>query len=185
MTWTSQPPHLFLWLNLLFQAVDMAYFLIIMVIFMLAYGIAQQAILHPQQEASVTLLSQIFFRPYFQIYGELFLEDPEQSKNKHSNRFYILCFVWILDWFRFYYFFSAGNETTIFGTEVHDSFGGTLVTLLTAWYLLVANILLLNLLIAIFKWATLGHIFQVLLISILMTNECMVHGTDLDTIITL
>jgi len=48
-------------------------------------------------------------------------------------------------------FFLVDKETTAFNTPRHDEFGGTLVTVIMALFLLVANILLLNLLIAIFK----------------------------------
>ena len=57
----------------------MAYFLFIMVVFLLAYGVASHAILYPQGEPSWSLISKIFFRPYFQIYGELFLESLEDT----------------------------------------------------------------------------------------------------------
>lgn len=60
-----------------FQTVDMLYFLLIMVIFLLAYGVAQQAILYPNEAASWSMLSRILFRPYFQVYGELFVDPPD------------------------------------------------------------------------------------------------------------
>ena len=59
---------------------DMLYFLVIMVVFLLAYGVAQQAILFPKQEATWNIISMILFRPYFQTYGELFITDPLQRK---------------------------------------------------------------------------------------------------------
>lgn len=59
----------------------MLYFLLIMVIFLLAYGVAQQAILYPNETASWSMVSRVFFRPYFQVYGELFFVDaPDTSK---------------------------------------------------------------------------------------------------------
>ena len=63
------------------QTIDMLYFLLIMVIFLLAYGVAQQAILHPNEEPSWSVVSGVFFRPYFQVYGELFVETPDTSKH--------------------------------------------------------------------------------------------------------
>ena len=53
----------------------MAYFLLIMVVFLMAYGVAQQGILFSQETGSWGLISKVFFRPYFQVYGELFIED--------------------------------------------------------------------------------------------------------------
>lgn len=51
----------------------------------------------------------------------------------------------------FLFVFVEGQNSTAFNTPRFDEFGGTLVTVIMALYLLVANILLLNLLIAIFK----------------------------------
>lgn len=106
------------------MTVDMAYFLLIMVVFLMAYGVAQQAILFPYEAGSWDLIPKVFFRPYFQVYGELFIEDNGYSDNQTS---------------------------TAFNTPLHNKFGGTIVTVIMALFLLVANILLLNLLIAIFN----------------------------------
>lgn len=56
------------------------YFLLIMVVFFLAYGIPQQAILYPNEAPSWSMASRIFFMPYFQAHGELFLDAPHKSK---------------------------------------------------------------------------------------------------------
>ncbi|EDO47658.1 predicted protein, partial [Nematostella vectensis] len=106
------------------MTIDMMYFLVIMVVFLLAYGVAQQAILFPHEKPSWELITKIFFRPYFQVYGELFIEDVDYSSN---------------------------SRETAFSTPKFDEYGGRLVTVIMAFYLLVANILLLNLLIAIFN----------------------------------
>lgn len=105
------------------MTVDMLYFLLIMVIFLLAYGVAQQAILYPNEAASWSMLSRILFRPYFQVYGELFVDPPD----------------------------TLDKTATAFGTPRNDEHGDTIVLFIMAFYLLVANILLLNLLIAIFN----------------------------------
>lgn len=49
------------------------------------------------------------------------------------------------------FFVLVSKETTLFGTDRKDEHGDTIVAFIVAFYLLVANILLLNLLIAIFK----------------------------------
>ncbi|CAH3032487.1 unnamed protein product, partial [Porites lobata] len=105
------------------MTLDLMYFLLIMVVFFLAYGIPQQALLYPNEGPSWSMASQIFFRPYFQAHGELFLDAPDKIE----------------------------NTTTVFGTARKDSYGDTVVLFMTAIYLLVVNILLLNLLIAIFN----------------------------------
>ena len=62
------------------------YFLLIMVVFFLAYGIPQQAILYPNEGPSWSMASRVFFRPYFQAHGELFLDAPDISKRFVFNR---------------------------------------------------------------------------------------------------
>ena len=52
----------------------MAYFLFIMAVFLLAYGVARQTILEPNAAVSWKNVAEIFFVPYFQVYGELFIE---------------------------------------------------------------------------------------------------------------
>ena len=48
-----------------------------MVLAVMAYGVASQSIRYPNAPISVYLLKDIFYMPYFQIYGELFREDLE------------------------------------------------------------------------------------------------------------
>lgn len=50
-----------------------------MVVFLMAYGVAQQAILFPYESGSWNLIPKVFFRPYFQVYGELFIEDASHG----------------------------------------------------------------------------------------------------------
>lgn len=45
----------------------------------MAYGVAQQAILFPYESGSWNLIPKVFFRPYFQVYGELFIEDASHG----------------------------------------------------------------------------------------------------------
>ncbi|XP_057292178.1 transient receptor potential cation channel subfamily M member 3-like isoform X1 [Hydractinia symbiolongicarpus] len=101
--------------------IDMMYFLVILFVFLLAYGVATKAILQPQA-AGWHMLRDIFFHPYYNIYGELFIDrDPEN------------------------------NSTTRFGTPTINSYAEPIAWTLLGAYLLIANVLLLNLLIAIFN----------------------------------
>ena len=43
----------------------------------LSFGVVTQAMLAPQAELDVGLIQNVTRRPYFQMYGELFLEDYE------------------------------------------------------------------------------------------------------------
>lgn len=70
-------------------------FLLIMMVFLLAYGVAQQAILYPDEPASWSVLSGVFYKPYFQVYGELFMEAPDTSKN-HEYLSYIILHIYYI-----------------------------------------------------------------------------------------
>ncbi|XP_065060312.1 transient receptor potential cation channel subfamily M member 6-like isoform X1 [Rhopilema esculentum] len=105
------------------MTIDLAYFLFIMAVFLLAYGVARQTILEPNKPVSWKSVAEIFFVPYFQVYGELFID----KEHLYSN------------------------NLTYFGTTKHNDYSEPAVSLLMAFYLLIANILLLNLLIAIFN----------------------------------
>ena len=65
-----------------------------MMVFLLAYGVAQQAILYPDEPASWSVLSGVFYKPYFQVYGELFMEAPDTSKS-HEYLSYIILHIYI------------------------------------------------------------------------------------------
>lgn len=56
---------------------DLAYFVIILFVFIVAYGVASQAILYPNNPLQWVLIRDVLHMSYFQIYGELFLEDIE------------------------------------------------------------------------------------------------------------
>ncbi len=60
--------------------IDLGFFLIILVVFIIAYGIASQAILYPNSDFNWSLVRDVFRKPYWQMYGELFLEEIEGRK---------------------------------------------------------------------------------------------------------
>ena len=47
----------------------------IMLVFLLGYGVAIQAIRHPTREPYWMIFRDIVYYPYWQIYGEIFLEE--------------------------------------------------------------------------------------------------------------
>ena len=57
----------------------MLYFITILLVFLVAYGVATNAILKPRK-GSWSMLSDIFWHPYFNIFGELFVDDPDKGK---------------------------------------------------------------------------------------------------------
>uniref|UniRef100_A0A7N6BK31 Transient receptor potential cation channel, subfamily M, member 3 n=1 Tax=Anabas testudineus TaxID=64144 RepID=A0A7N6BK31_ANATE len=97
--------------------IDMMYFVIIMLVVLMSFGVARQAILNPNEDPSWMLARNIFFMPYWMIYGEVFsLEQLQHCQNNSINKT-----------------------------------GAWIVPAIMACYLLVANILLVNLLIAVFN----------------------------------
>ena len=55
----------------------MWYVICILSVFVVAYGIALQAILHPNSKLDFPLAVSIVKKAYFQIHGELFLDELE------------------------------------------------------------------------------------------------------------
>ncbi|KAG7481206.1 hypothetical protein MATL_G00064400 [Megalops atlanticus] len=108
--------------------IDMMYFVIIMLVVLMSFGVARQAILNPNEDPSWMLARNIFFMPYWMIYGEVFADQIDPP--------------------------CGQNITTEDGTIVAlppCKIGAWIVPAIMACYLLVANILLVNLLIAVFN----------------------------------
>uniref|UniRef100_A0A8C4GV30 Transient receptor potential cation channel, subfamily M, member 3 n=1 Tax=Dicentrarchus labrax TaxID=13489 RepID=A0A8C4GV30_DICLA len=108
--------------------IDMMYFVIIMLVVLMSFGVARQAILHPNEDPSWMLARNIFFMPYWMIYGEVFADQIDPP--------------------------CGQNITTEDGAVVAlppCKTGAWIVPAIMACYLLVANILLVNLLIAVFN----------------------------------
>ncbi len=57
--------------------VDLMFFLVILMVFIAAFGLASQAILYPESELRWQLIRDVLKKPYWQMYGELFLEEIE------------------------------------------------------------------------------------------------------------
>ncbi|KAI8496650.1 Transient receptor putative cation channel sub M member 2 [Branchiostoma belcheri] len=111
---------------------DLLFFVFILIIFILAYGIASQSILYPNESRVETVLRGIFHKAYFQIYGELFLEEIMNDR-----------------------FTCEANDSLAIATNQQrcPSEAGTyVVPVLLGLYMLVTNVLLLNLLIAMFGY---------------------------------
>ncbi|EDQ87245.1 uncharacterized protein MONBRDRAFT_27446 [Monosiga brevicollis MX1] len=101
---------------------DVIVFVFIIAVFIFSYGVAAQSILWPQRDVDAQTFENVLYRPYFQIYGELFLEE-------------------------------MNAESDCVGPEPFSSCGYTYAWVLPpllALYILVTNIVLINLLIAMF-----------------------------------
>uniref|UniRef100_A0A8D3A4K9 Transient receptor potential cation channel subfamily M member 3 n=1 Tax=Scophthalmus maximus TaxID=52904 RepID=A0A8D3A4K9_SCOMX len=108
--------------------IDMMYFVIIMLVVLMSFGVARQAILNPNEDPSWMLARNIFFMPYWMIYGEVFADqiDPPCGQNITTE---------------------DGGVVVLPPCKT----GAWIVPAIMACYLLVANILLVNLLIAVFN----------------------------------
>ncbi|OWK58862.1 Transient receptor potential cation channel subfamily M member 3 [Lonchura striata] len=158
--------------------IDMLYFVVIMLVVLMSFGVARQAILHPDEEPSWRLARNIFYMPYWMIYGEVFADQIDRKSRIHIiSQSYT---QHALDWKSF--FSSAkdlrvkslchGNKSQFVkntflvfplapcGDNLYDDDGkrlppcipgAWLTPAIMACYLLVANILLVNLLIAVFN----------------------------------
>ncbi|XP_052224350.1 transient receptor potential cation channel subfamily M member-like 2 [Dreissena polymorpha] len=112
------------------QLKDLVYFLVILVVFVLSYAIASHSILFPDSPFTWETFRQIIRRPYWHLYGELFLEDTEGSAD---------CTTDVRLWTNGIY------------PRCPSKTGQIVVPIMMGIYMLFTNILLLNLLIAMFS----------------------------------
>eukprot|EP00047_Mylnosiga_fluctuans_P021332 m.103498 g.103498 ORF g.103498 m.103498 type:complete len:1566 (+) comp8856_c0_seq2:29-4726(+) len=103
---------------------DVTLFVCLGVVVLLAYGIAQQSLLFPMEATSFDTFRNILYWPYFQFYGEMFLDEINEASGCISYSDFVSC-----------------------GSSKH----AFLVPLLLGAYLLFSSILLVNLLVAMFN----------------------------------
>ena len=62
----------------------MLYFITILIVFMVAYGVATNTLLRPRKASTSVFnqLTDIFFYPYFNIHGEFFIQEDSEDKSK-------------------------------------------------------------------------------------------------------
>ncbi|XP_050407123.1 transient receptor potential cation channel subfamily M member 1 isoform X2 [Patella vulgata] len=113
---------------------DLIPFMAIILVFILAYSLASEAILYPNTELSLKLLYHLPRKAYWHVYGELFLEDIEGTS-------------------------ACTNDPALYNDYITlrcpSEVGKYAVPILLGIFMLVMVILLLNLLIAMFS-----HTFQ-------------------------
>ncbi|XP_064594682.1 transient receptor potential cation channel subfamily M member-like 2 isoform X2 [Liolophura sinensis] len=113
------------------MVVDLMYFVVILLVIIVGYGVASQAILYPNTELEPAIIINVLRKAYWQMFGELFLEDIEGQ-----------------DQCTFDYALYSNNTLprcpTVVATYV--------VPILLGFYMLLTNVLLLNLLIAMFSF---------------------------------
>ena len=59
----------------LLQMVDLIYFMVIMVVFVVAYGITSQVILYPNSDLNIHLVRDIMNYAWWSIFGEFNIEE--------------------------------------------------------------------------------------------------------------
>ncbi|XP_037546803.1 transient receptor potential cation channel subfamily M member 5 [Nematolebias whitei] len=113
---------------------DVFFFLFFLGVWLMAYGVANQALLYSYDPNFSRIFRRVFYRPYLHIYGQIPVEEVDVDK------------VWDLT--------CTDNITLIEdGAEPCRSLNNNwLVVILLVIYLLVTNILLINLLIAMFSY---------------------------------
>ncbi|XP_057349545.1 transient receptor potential cation channel subfamily M member 4 isoform X4 [Manis pentadactyla] len=117
---------------------DVFFFLFFLGVWLVAYGVATEGLLRPQDRDLPNILRRVFYRPYLQIFGQIPQEDMDVALMEHIN-----CSSEQGIWAR-----PPGVQA---GSCV-SLYANWLVVLLLIVFLLVANILLLNLLIAMFSY---------------------------------
>ncbi|KAI6225690.1 hypothetical protein M3Y95_00723700 [Aphelenchoides besseyi] len=95
----------------------MSYIIVMLLVTLMAFGVTRQSITFPHEKWSWILVRNIFYKPYFMLYGEVYAGEID----------------------------TCGDE----GTNCVP--GGWIPPILMTMFLLVSNILLINMLIAIFN----------------------------------
>ncbi|XP_052253108.1 transient receptor potential cation channel subfamily M member-like 2 [Dreissena polymorpha] len=109
---------------------DLMYFLIILAVFFVSYAIASHSVLYPVSPPTWDTVRQVLRRPYWHLYGELFLDETEGQSTCSEN-----ATIW------------TAKDMPRCPSET----GKIVVPIMMGFYMLFVNILLLNLLIAIFS----------------------------------
>ncbi|XP_056152863.1 transient receptor potential cation channel subfamily M member 4-like isoform X2 [Lampris incognitus] len=113
---------------------DIFFFLFFLGVWLMAYGVANQALLYSYDPRPDRIFRRVFYRPYLHIFGQIPVEEIDVGK------------TWDMT--------CTNNRTLIEDGEepCRSQYGNWLVVILLVIYLLVTNILLINLLIAMFSY---------------------------------
>ncbi|XP_069764715.1 transient receptor potential cation channel subfamily M member 4-like isoform X2 [Narcine bancroftii] len=114
---------------------DVFFFLFFLGVWLMAYGVATQGLLHQTETRASWIFRRVFYRPYLQIFGQIPLNELDAAQMPLSN--------------------CTDDPVAILMEELPpctNTYANWLVILLLTIFLLVANILLVNLLIAMFSY---------------------------------
>ncbi|XP_043959285.1 transient receptor potential cation channel subfamily M member 4-like [Gambusia affinis] len=112
---------------------DIFFFLFFLAVWIMAYGVANQALLYRHDPNFDRIFRRVFYRPYLHIYGQIPVEEVDVKQ------------VWDVECTENLTLVEEGAE------QCRNPSGNWLVVILLMVYLLVTNILLINLLIAMFS----------------------------------
>ncbi|XP_054463546.1 transient receptor potential cation channel subfamily M member 4a [Anoplopoma fimbria] len=113
---------------------DVFFFLFFLAVWLLAYGVANQALLYPYDPRPDWIFRRVFYRPYLHIFGQIPIHEMDADKLEE-----ITCTKNVTR-------IEAGEEPCM------SPYANWLVVILLVIYLLFTNIVLLNLLIAMFSY---------------------------------
>ncbi|XP_055631073.1 transient receptor potential cation channel trpm isoform X5 [Toxorhynchites rutilus septentrionalis] len=99
---------------------NMIYFVVLLLVVLMSFGVSRQAILFPNNDASWRLVRDVYYQPYFMLYGEVFADDIDPPCGEDPSQPQCVTGHWV-------------------------------TPIAMSMYLLIANILLINLLIAVFN----------------------------------
>uniref|UniRef100_A0A8C8DVL1 Transient receptor potential cation channel, subfamily M, member 4a n=1 Tax=Oryzias sinensis TaxID=183150 RepID=A0A8C8DVL1_9TELE len=109
---------------------DVFFFMFFLAVWLLAYGVANQALLYSYDPRSTWIFRRVFYRPYMHIFGQIPIHEMDGK------------------------FFCCTNDTAAIEAGAEpciDTYANWLVVLLLVVYLLFTNIVLVNMLIAMFS----------------------------------
>ncbi|KAI1728768.1 ion transport protein domain-containing protein [Ditylenchus destructor] len=119
------------------MVMSMSSIVVMLVISLLAFGLARQSITYPDEEWHWLLLRNVFYKPYFMLYGEVYADEidtcGDEAWDEHLDKRIPIS--------------HAANESDSASCVP----GHWIPPLLMTAFLLIANILLISMLIAIFN----------------------------------
>ncbi|XP_072374998.1 transient receptor potential cation channel subfamily M member 5 [Scyliorhinus torazame] len=115
---------------------DVFFFLFFLTVWLIAYGVATQALLHPNETRVDWIFRNVLYRPYLQIFGQIPLDEIDEVRMVNRS-----CFT---------NQHNMTNEDNL--PYCINRYANWLVIMLLVIFLLVTNVLLLNLLIAMFSY---------------------------------
>nr|XP_004571459.2 transient receptor potential cation channel subfamily M member 4 isoform X1 [Maylandia zebra] len=113
---------------------DIFFFLFFLGVWLMAYGVANQALIYAYDPNPNRIFRRVFYRPYLHIFGQIPVEEMDVGKDWDITCTHNVTLI------------ESGEEPC----RSHES--NWLVVILLVVYLLVTNILLINLLIAMFSY---------------------------------